>query len=61
MAEERPEWLDMWREWPRLRAVAAGNLFFIPPDIIQRHTPRLLLGAAMLCEQLAEARTKRDR
>ena len=39
MGEERPEWLDQWRRWPSLTAVSRDNLFFIPPAIIQRHTP----------------------
>lgn len=53
---ERPEWLDNWKRWPSIRAVANGNLFFIPPDLLQRHTPRALQGAQMMCEQLELAR-----
>jgi len=59
MGEERPEWLDDWRQWVRLTAVARGNLFFIPPGVIQRHTPRILDGAERLCGQLDEARARR--
>ncbi|MFN3884020.1 MAG: cobalamin-binding protein [Rhodocyclaceae bacterium] len=59
MGEARPEWLDDWRKWPSLAAVKRDNLFFIPPDLLQRPTPRLLEGAARLCEQLETARTKR--
>lgn len=59
MGEARPEWLDQWRRWPALSAAAADNLFFIPPAIIQRHTPRILDGATRLCEQLDAARSKR--
>lgn len=59
MDEARPEWLDQWRRWPELAAVKADNLFFIPPDIIQRHTSRLLDGAARMCEQLEQARSRR--
>jgi iron complex transport system substrate-binding protein len=59
MDEARPEWLDQWRHWPLLAATKADNLFFIPPDIVQRHTPRLLDGAARLCEQLEAARQRR--
>lgn len=56
MGEERPEWLDEWRRWSQLQAVKHNQLYFIPPDIIQRHTPRLLSGAEMLCKQLDQAR-----
>lgn len=59
MGEARPEWLDQWRRWPRLAATAAGNLYFVPPELIQRHTPRILDGAARVCEFLEEARAKR--
>ena len=56
MSEARPEWLDDWKQWPDLNAARHGNLFFIEPDIIQRHTPRLLQGARQLCEMLEQAR-----
>ncbi|MBS0367833.1 MAG: cobalamin-binding protein [Proteobacteria bacterium] len=59
MGESRPEWLDDWRKWTKLPAVAKGNLFFIPPDLIQRHTPRILDGAERLCGQLEEVRARR--
>ena len=57
--EARPDWLDNWRRWPRLTAAARDNLFFIPPDLIQRHTPRLLDGAEQLCRDLETARQRR--
>lgn len=59
MGVARPEWLDQWKRWPDLRANAGGNLFFIPPDILQRHTPRILEGATQLCEQLETVRVRR--
>ncbi|MGL1834125.1 cobalamin-binding protein [Rhodocyclaceae bacterium SMB388] len=59
MGEARPEWLDAWRDWPGLPAAEAGNLHFIPPDILQRHTPRILDGAERLCGFLEAARGKR--
>lgn len=59
MGESRPEWLDDWRQWSKLQAVQRDNLFFIPPDLIQRHTPRILDGAERLCGQLEEARARR--
>lgn len=59
MDAARPEWLDEWRRWPDLAASAAGNLYFIAPELIQRHTPRILDGTAQLCEHLQAARAKR--
>ncbi len=61
MGEARPEWVDDWRQWPGMTAVKRDNLFFIPPDLIQRHTPRLAEGAARLCAQIETARGKRNR
>lgn len=59
MGTARPEWLDQWKRWPELAANANGHLFFIPPDILQRHTPRILDGASQLCEQLETVRKQR--
>ena len=59
MGDARPEWLDDWKIWPTLPAVVQGNLFHIHPDLMHRHSPRLLDGAARLCEQLEEARQRR--
>jgi iron complex transport system substrate-binding protein len=56
MGEERPEWLDDWKQWAEMRAVAQGNLYFIPPQYLQRHTPRILTGMERMCEQLVQAR-----
>ena len=61
MGESRPEWLDDWRRWSTLAAVAAGNLYFVTPDLIQRHTPRILDGAEKLCVDLETARGKRGK
>jgi iron complex transport system substrate-binding protein len=59
MDEARPEWLDDWTHWPTLTAVVRGNLFFVPPELIQRHTPRLLDGAEQICRHLETARSRR--
>lgn len=58
MDEARPEWLDDWRRWPQLRAVSRGNLFFVPPDLLQRHTPRILDGAERLCAAVDSVRQR---
>ncbi|MRT18727.1 cobalamin-binding protein, partial [Vitellibacter sp. q18] len=46
-------------KWPRLLAAQRGNLFHINPDIMQRHTPRILDGAEKLCNDLEVARSRR--
>ena len=59
MNDQRPEWLDDWKRWTSLTAVSRDNLFFVPPDLLQRHTPRILDGAEQLCLALETARTRR--
>ncbi len=53
---ERPDWLDEWKQWKSIHAVKHNHLYFIPPDILQRHTVRILEGAKMMCEFLEIAR-----
>lgn len=61
MGVARPEWLDDWRRWTTLEAVVRNNLYFVPPDLLQRHTPRILDGAEKLCTHLEAARAKHGR
>ena len=56
MNEQRPDWLDHWRQWSGLEAVRRNNLFFVPPDLLQRQTVRVMDGAERLCRQLQTAR-----
>ncbi len=55
MGEERPEWLNTWRDWP---ATAARNdhLHFIPPSLLQRHSIRILEGARQMCAHIDRVR-----
>lgn len=61
MGEENRHWLTHWEQYPNLTAVAEDNLFFVPPSLIQRPTPRLMEGTQILCEKLDIARQKRER
>lgn len=56
MAGERPEWLDEWQRWPALQAVAKGQIYALHPDLIHRHSPRILRGAELICTHLESAR-----
>jgi iron complex transport system substrate-binding protein len=51
--------LDKWRAWPGLAAVAHNNLFAIDGDLINRPAPRIAQGAALLCQDLETARSRR--
>lgn len=59
MGDARPEWLADWDKWVRMTAVRNGNLFHINPDIMQRHTPRILDGTEKLCADLDIVRGRR--
>jgi len=56
MDQARPQWLDAWRQWDSMQAVQNKQLYFVPPDLLQRHTPRIIQGAEILCRQLQQAR-----
>jgi iron complex transport system substrate-binding protein len=57
--EDRADWLEPWRAWSGLTAVQRDNLFFIPPSLIQRPTPRIARGTRLLCAALEQARLRR--
>lgn len=52
----RPQWLDAWRRWPALPAVASNQLHVVDADELHRPGPRFADGVARLCEALASAR-----
>jgi len=56
--ESRSKWVDDWYKWPNLKAVKNDHLFLVPADLINRHTPRILLGAQQMCEQFESVRRK---
>ncbi len=51
--------LNGWQNWPRINAVAHGNLFGITADLISRYTLRILEGAQKMCKDLDAARARR--
>lgn len=48
-----------WRRFPKLAAVAGDNLFTLTPDWMSRPGPRILDGAAELCQKLDLVRSHR--
>jgi iron complex transport system substrate-binding protein len=52
----RPQWLDNWKKWSRLRAVQHDHLYFISADWISQPTPRMLQGVEVMCEMLEKVR-----
>lgn len=52
----RPLWLDEWRHWRELPAVARDNLFVVDANLLHRAGPRFVDGAEQLCAALDRAR-----
>ena len=55
----RPEWLDEWKRWPSLPAVARSNLLVVDGNLLHRAGPRFLDGADQLCAALDAVRQRR--
>ncbi|WP_207062931.1 cobalamin-binding protein [Motiliproteus sp. SC1-56] len=55
-AKERPEWLDNWRRWPHLSAVANDALHVVPADLLERQSLRVVEGAERLCRHIDAVR-----
>lgn len=49
----------LWRPFPDLLAVKRGNLFALDGDLLSRPGPRMIDGAAALCQSLEIARQHR--
>lgn len=47
---------DQWARWPRVSAVAAGNLEVVDSSLTARASVRLMDGASKVCEALESAR-----
>lgn len=56
-----PDARDDWQRWPTLQAVRKGNVFHLPPDLLERNGPRILDGAEQLCGMLETARRQSNR
>jgi iron complex transport system substrate-binding protein len=53
----RPVWLDQWKRWKALPAVAEANLYVVDANLLHRAGPRFATGVAQLCAVLDEARS----
>jgi len=55
---EQDDILASWRRFPKLKAVARGNLMTIDGELLNRAGPRILDGTEALCKRLDAARSK---
>ncbi|HYD95704.1 MAG TPA: cobalamin-binding protein [Noviherbaspirillum sp.] len=51
--------VEMWKRYPSMLAVRRDNLFALDADLFNRSGPRIVAGAAQLCEKLELARKRR--
>jgi iron complex transport system substrate-binding protein len=58
-AEKNYGGVSMWKPYATLTAVRNDNLFTIDGNLLNRAGPRMIAGAAMLCEKLELARNHR--
>jgi iron complex transport system substrate-binding protein len=58
-AEKNYGGVSMWKPYGTLLAVRKDNLFTIDGNLLNRSGPRMIAGAAMLCEKLELARGHR--
>lgn len=52
-------WLDRWKRLSSITAVQNGHIYFIHPDLLSRHTPRIIDGAEKMCNFLAKVRNQK--
>ena len=56
---EKSGGLEIWKQYKNMLAVKNDNLFSVDADLVNRAGPRLIEGAAMVCEKLELARSRR--
>jgi iron complex transport system substrate-binding protein len=47
-----------WRQYPNLKAVRARRIYMVDPAVIDRMTPRIVLGVTEICGSLDQARLR---
>ena len=51
--------INMWRQYPTMKAVRNDNLFTLDGNLLNRAGPRMIDGAAVLCQKIDLARQHR--
>lgn len=57
---EKSGGLEIWKQYKNILAVKNDNMFSVDADLVNRAGPRLIEGAAMVCEKLELARSRRS-
>lgn len=56
MANLATQWLKRWENWTMIPAVKNHHLYGTNPDLLVRHSPRLLQGAKNVCQLIDKVR-----
>jgi iron complex transport system substrate-binding protein len=51
--------IGIWQAYPAMTAVKRGNFLLVDGNLVNRSGPRMIAGAASLCEKLEQARQRR--
>lgn len=51
--------IGIWQAYPAMTAVKRGNFLLVDGNLVNRSGPRMIAGAASLCEKLDQARQRR--
>jgi iron complex transport system substrate-binding protein len=51
--------IGIWQAYPAMTAVKRGNFLLVDGNLVNRSGPRMIAGAASLCEKLQQARQRR--
>ena len=54
--QQRQGWLGEWSRWISISAVRQHHVYGVDPDLITRHTSRILQGAQQVCDFIDKAR-----
>jgi len=60
-AEKNYGGVELWKQYGMLQAVRHKNLFTLDGDLLNRAGPRMIQGAAAMCEVLEQARQRRPK
>lgn len=61
LGKQEENGLNLWKPYPSMLAVQRGNLFTVDSDLLVRPGPRIVDGAAAVCEKIELARSRRGK
>lgn len=51
-------WMDAWRKWTSISAVANDDIYSFNADYLVRHTKRVMVGAKEICQAIDNVRSR---